>query len=148
MIQLDSLELKKSMEEFGNRHCQTAFHEIAKHDGFESTFEWVILSFSCTPLNYSLTLKQTHSLQFLHSRFGYLALLPTCGKISNFLVVDLGLVHLGSHLSVTSYDLSSGATREANERRAGKETAWEVLDLPMTAAWNQRAKNPKSYRSG
>ena len=108
MIQLDSLELKKSMEEFGNRHCQTAFHEIAKHDGFESTFEWVILSFSCTPLNHSLTLEKPHSLQFLYSCFGHFALAPARGEISNFFVIDLGLALLGSHLSVTSYDLKLG----------------------------------------
>ena len=62
MMQLDSTEVKKSMEEFRNRHCKTAFHEIAEHNGFESTFQRIIFSFSCTPLNHCLTLEQLHSL--------------------------------------------------------------------------------------
>jgi hypothetical protein len=26
--------------------------------------------------------------------------------------------------------------------------AWEVLDLPLTAAWNQKGKNAKNYHMG
>ena len=114
MMQLDSTEVKKSMEEFRNRHCKTAFHEIAEHDGFQCTFEWVLFPFSRTPQNHILTLEQLHILQFPHSYFEHLALSPARGKISNLLVIDLGLVLLGSHLSVMSYDLSSGDTRVAN----------------------------------
>ena len=55
MMQLDSPELKKGMEKFRDRYCETMFYEIAEHDGFKSTFIWVILSLNCTPLNYSLT---------------------------------------------------------------------------------------------
>ena len=119
MVQLDSPELKKSMKELRNRHCNTAFHEIAEHDGFESTFEKIILSFSCTPLNHSLTLQQFQILQFLHDCFRHFTLVPARGKIGNFFLINLGLVFLGSYLSVTSYDLGSGATRGAGKKGLG-----------------------------
>ena len=116
MMQLDSTEVKKSMEEFRNRHCKTAFHEIAEHNGFESTFQRIIFSFSCTPLNHSLTLEQLHILQFSHMHFRHFALSPARGEISNLLDIKFGLALLGSHLSVTSSNLGSGATRGASGR--------------------------------
>ena len=116
MMQLDFPEVKKRMEEFRNRHCKTMFHEIAEHNSFESTFERIIFSFRCMPLNHSLTLEQPHSLQFLHSRFGHLALSPAHGEISNLLDIKLGLVLFGSHLNVTSSNLGLGATRGASGR--------------------------------
>ena len=128
MMQLDSTEVKKSMEEFRNRHCKTAFHEIAEHNGFESTFQRIIFSFSCTPLNHSLTLEQLYVFQFLHSHFRHFTLPPSRGKIRNFLDIKLGLVLLGSHLNVTSCNLGLGS-----------------LDLKMATTRNQRGKNPKSY---
>ena len=105
MMQLDSPEVKKSMEEFRNRYCKTTFHEITEHNGFKSTFERIIFSFPCTPLNHSLTLEKPHSLQFFYSCFGHFSLAPARGGISNLFIIDLGLTLLGSHLSVTSYDL-------------------------------------------
>ena len=108
MMQLDSPEVKKSMEEFRNRHYKTTFHKITEHNGFKSTFERIIFTFPCTPLNHSLTLEKPHSLQFLYSCFGHFALAPARGEISNFFIIDLGLALLGSHLSVTSYDLKLG----------------------------------------
>ena len=62
MMQLGPPELKKSMEAFRDRHCKTTFYEIAEYDGFKSTFEWVLLSFSSMPLDHSLTLEQFHIL--------------------------------------------------------------------------------------
>ena len=118
-------ELKKGMEEFRDRHYKTAFYEIAEHDGFKSTFEWVILYFSCMSLNHSLTLKQLQILQFSHMHFRHFALSPARGEIRNFLNVKLGLV------------LSSGATRGANGKQTEQEKAWEILDLKMAAAGNQ-----------
>ena len=104
MMQLDSPEVKKSMEEFRNRHCKTTFHEITEHNGFKSTFEGVIFSFACTPLDHSLTLQKIHSLQFLNNCFRHFTLAPARGEISNFFIFDFGFVLLWSHLSVTSYD--------------------------------------------
>jgi hypothetical protein len=40
MMQLDSPELKKGMEKFRDRYCETAFYEITEHDGLKSTFIW------------------------------------------------------------------------------------------------------------
>ena len=57
MMQLDSPKLKKGIERFRDRHCKTAFYEITEHDGFKSTFEWVLLSFSFMPQNHNLTLE-------------------------------------------------------------------------------------------
>ena len=67
MMQLDSLELQKSMEELRHRNCKTAFHEIMEHNGFKCTFKGIIFSFTCAPLDYSLTLEKAHILQFLNS---------------------------------------------------------------------------------
>ena len=116
MMKLDSPELKKGMEKFRDRYCETMFYEIAEHDGFKSTFEWVILYFSCMSLNHSLTLKQLQILQFSHMHFRHFALSPARGEISNLLDIKLGLALLGSHLSITSSNLGSGATRGANGR--------------------------------
>ena len=66
MMQLDSPELQKSIEELRYRKCKTAFHKITEHNGFKSTFKGVIFSFTCTLLDYGLTLEETHILQFLH----------------------------------------------------------------------------------
>ena len=59
MMQLDSPEVKKSMEEFRNRYCKTTFHDITEHNGFKSTFERIIFSFACAPLDHGLTLEKT-----------------------------------------------------------------------------------------
>ena len=76
MMQLDSPEVKKSMEKIKNRYCNATFHEIAKQNGFKSTFERIIFSFTCTPLDHSLILEKTNSLQFLYSCFRHFALVP------------------------------------------------------------------------
>ena len=109
MMQLDSPELQKSIEELRYRKCKTAFHKVTEHNGFKSTFKGIIFSFTRTPLDYGLTLEKTHILQFLHSRLGYFTFAPARRKICNCFIFDLGLVLFGSHLSVTSSD--SGATR-------------------------------------
>ena len=145
MMQLDSPELKMGVKEFWDRYCETTFYEIAEHDGFKSTFTWIILSFSGTPLNHSLTLEQAYILQFLHGCFGHFALSPAHGEISNLLDIKLGLALLGSHLSITSSNLGSGATRGANGRWTEKVKAWGSSDLKMAAARNQMGKNPRSY---
>ena len=75
-MQLDSPEVKKTMEKFRNRYCKTTFHKITEHNGFKCTFERIIFSFVCTLLDYSLTLEKTHILQFLHSRLRHFALAP------------------------------------------------------------------------
>ena len=62
IMQLDSPELQKSMEELRYRYCKTAFHEITEHNGFKCTFEGIIFSFACAPLDHSLTLEKTHIL--------------------------------------------------------------------------------------
>ena len=62
MMQLDSQELKKSMEELRHRNCKTTFHEITERNGFKCTFERIIFSFACAPLDHSLALKKTHIL--------------------------------------------------------------------------------------
>ena len=108
MMQLDSPKVKKSMKEFRNRHCKTMFHKITEHNGFKNTFERIIFSFPCTPLNYSLTLEKPHSLQFLYSCFGHFALALARGEISNFFIINLGLALLVNHLSVMSYNLKLG----------------------------------------
>ena len=76
MMQLDSPELQKSIEEPRYRKCKTVFHKVTEHNGFKSTFKGVIFSFTRTPLDYDLTLEKTHILQFLHSRLRHLALAP------------------------------------------------------------------------
>ena len=78
MMQLDSPELQKSIEELRYRKCKTAFHKVTEHNGFKNTFKGVIFSFTRTPLDYGLTLENTHILQFLHSRLRYFALTPAC----------------------------------------------------------------------
>ena len=62
MMQLDSPELQKSMEKLRHRYHKTTFHKITEHDGFKCTFKRVILSFVCTPLDYTLSLEKTHIL--------------------------------------------------------------------------------------
>ena len=103
MMHLDPPELKKIMKEFRNRYCKTTFHEITEHYGFKRTFEGRIFPFTCTPLDHSLILEKTHSLQFLYSCFRHLAFAPAHGKICNLFIFDFGLILLGSHLRVTSY---------------------------------------------
>ena len=76
MMQLDSPELQKSMEELRYRYCKTAFHEITEHNGFKCTFEGIIFPFACAPLYHSLILEKTNSLQFLYSCFRHFALAP------------------------------------------------------------------------
>ena len=76
MMQLDSPKVKKSMGKLRNRYCKATFHEIAEQNGFKSTFERIIFSFACAPLDHSLTLEKTHSLQFLYSCFRHFALAP------------------------------------------------------------------------
>ena len=66
MMQLDSPELQKSIEELRNWYCNTTFHEITKHNGFKCTFKRIIFSFACAPLDHTLSLKETHILQFLY----------------------------------------------------------------------------------
>ena len=112
MIQLDSLELQKSMEELRHRNCKTAVHKITEHNGFKCTFEGIIFSFACAPLDHSLTLEKTHILQFLHSCLRHFTFAPARRKICNCFIFNLGLVFLGSHFNVTSF--GSGATRGAN----------------------------------
>ena len=108
MMQLDSPEVKKSMEKFRNRYCKATFHEIAEQNGFKSTFERIILSFAYAPLDHSLTLEKTHSLQFLYNCFRHFAFALAYGKICNLFIFDFGLVLFGSHLSATSYALRLG----------------------------------------
>ena len=76
MMQLDSPELQKSIEELRYRKCKTAFHKVTEHNGSRSTFKGVIFSFTRTLLDYGLTLEETHILQFLHSRLKHFALAP------------------------------------------------------------------------
>ena len=42
MMQLDSPELQKSIEEFRHRKCKTTFQEITKHNGFKGTFHRLV----------------------------------------------------------------------------------------------------------
>ena len=107
-MQLDSPEVKKSMEKFRNRYCKATFHEITEQNGFKSTFERIIFSFACAPLDHGLTLEKTHSLQFLYSYFKHFAFAPAHGKICSLFIFDFGFVPLGSHLNVTSYALRLG----------------------------------------
>ena len=108
MMHLDSPEAKKIMKELRNRYCKTTFHEITEHNGFKCTFERIILSFACTPLDYSLTLEKTHILQFLYSCLRHFAFAPARAKICSLFIFDFGFVPLGSHLNVTSYALRLG----------------------------------------
>ena len=85
-------------------------------NSLESTFIWAVLPLSTTPLDNGATLELLHVLQFLHGRIRHFTFPPSRGKIRNFLDIKLGLVLLGSHLSVTSKNLCSGATRGANGR--------------------------------
>ena len=142
MMQLDSLELQKSMEELRHRNCKTAFHEITEHNGFKFTFERIIFSFACAPLDYSLSLEKTHILQFLNGSFRHFAFALARGKIGNYFIFDFGLVLLGSHLSVTS--LGSGATRGVN----GCHKQLGSVNLNLTVARSQEDKNPRSYCMG
>ena len=57
MMQLNSLELQKSIEKFRYGKCKAAFHEITEHNGFKGTFHRIIFSFACAPLDHSLTLE-------------------------------------------------------------------------------------------
>ena len=75
-MQLDSPEVKKSMEKFRNRYCKATFHKITEHNGFKSTFKGVIFSFTHTLLDYGLTLEETHILQFMRSRLRHFTLAP------------------------------------------------------------------------
>ena len=134
MMQLDSLEVKKSVEKFRNRYCKATFHEITEQNGFKSTFERIIFSFTCAPLDHSLTLKKTHILQFLNSCFRHFAFAPARGKIGNRFIFDFGLVLLGSHLNITS--LSSGATRGVN----GCHKQLGSVNLNLTVARSQKDK--------
>ena len=120
MMQLDSPELQKSIEELRYRKCKTAFHKITEHNGFKSTFKRVIFSFACTPLDHSLTLEKTHILQFLYSCLRQFALTPARRKICNCFIFNLGFVLLGSHLSVTSY------ARGLREGPKDGTSNWEV----------------------
>ena len=139
MMQLDSPELQKSMEELRHRKCESAFHKITEHNGFKSTFKRVIFSFACAPLDHSLILEKAHILQFLHSYLGHFALTPARRKICNCFIFNLGLVLLGSHLNVTS--LGSGAMRGVN-RWYGQ---LGIVNLNLTAARSQEDRNPRSY---
>ena len=107
-MQLDSPEVKKSMEKFRNRYCKATFHKITEHNDFKCTFEGIIFPFACVPLYHSLILEKTNSLQFLYSCFRHFAFAPARGKICNLFIFNFGLVLLGSHLGVTSYDLKLG----------------------------------------
>ena len=66
MMQLDSPELQKSIEELRYRKCKTAFHKVTEHNDFKGTFKGIFVSFACAPLDHGLTLEKTHILQFLH----------------------------------------------------------------------------------
>ena len=103
MMQLDSPELKKSIEELIHWKCKTAFHKITEHNGFKCTFEGIIFPFACVPLYHSLILEKTNSLQFLYSCFRHFAFAPAHGKICNLFIFNFGLVLLESHLNVMSY---------------------------------------------
>jgi len=88
LMQLDSPEVQKSIEELRNRYPKTSFHEITEHNGFKCTFERIIFSFALTPLDHRLALKKTHILLFLYSCFRHFAPAPACGKIGNRFIVD------------------------------------------------------------
>ena len=62
MMQLDSLEVQKSMEKFRHRNGKTTFHKIIEYNGFKGNFEGIIFSFARAPLDYSLTLEKAHIL--------------------------------------------------------------------------------------
>ena len=102
MMQLNTPEAKKSMEEIENRNRKTAFYEIAEDNGLKSTFIQAVFSFSRKPLDYGTALQHPHILQFLHIGFGYLALLPARCQIRSFFNLRLSLGLFGSHLDVTS----------------------------------------------
>ena len=107
----------------------------------------MILPLSATPLDNGATFEQLHVLQFLNGRIGHITFPPSRGKIRNFLDIKLGLVLLGSHLSVTSKNLSSGAKRGANERQTEQGNTLRSLDLKMAAAKKRKGRNPKNYRT-
>ena len=77
MMQLNS-KLQKSIEEFRNRNGKATFHKITEYNGLKGTFEGVFFSFTCAPLDHSLTLEKTHILQFLHCCLRHFALTPAC----------------------------------------------------------------------
>ena len=109
MMQLDSPELQKSMEELRHRNCKTAFHKIMEHNGFKRTFEGIIFPFTCTPLDHSLTLEKTHSLQFLYSAvWDILLLCQPVERLATSSSSTLDLFFFGAILSVTSYALRLG----------------------------------------
>ena len=62
IMQLDSAELQRSIEEFRHRKSKTPFHKITEHNGFKGTFHRVIFSFACTPLDHTLSLEEPHIL--------------------------------------------------------------------------------------
>jgi hypothetical protein len=62
MMQLDSLELQKSIEKFRHGKCKATFHKITEHNAFKGTFHRVIFSFPCTPLDHALSLEETEIL--------------------------------------------------------------------------------------
>ena len=62
MMQFDSPELQKRIEEFRHGKCKTMFHEITEHNGLKGTFHRVIFSFACMPLDHALSLEETQIL--------------------------------------------------------------------------------------
>ena len=133
----DVIGSPRSEEEHGKIQKQAlqGFHEITEHNNFKCTFERIIFSFTCTPLDHSLTLEKTHGLQFLYSCFGNFAFAPDRRKICNCFIFDPGLVLFGSHLSVTSS--GSGATRGVS----GCHKQLGSANLNLTAARNQEGKS-------
>ena len=118
MMQLDSPEVQKSMEKIFNWNLKTAFYKIAENDCLKSTFVWTVLPLSTMPLDNGAILEHLHILQLLNSCLGHSIFLPSRGEIRSFVDIRLGFILLGSHLNVTSENLCSGTTREAN----GKQT--------------------------
>ena len=109
VMQLDSLELQKSMEELIHRYRKTTFYKITEHNGFKCTFEGIIFSFACAPLDHSLTLEKTHSLQFLYSAaWNILLLRQPVERLATSSSSTLDLFFFGAILSVTSYALRLG----------------------------------------
>ena len=113
MMQLNSPEVQKSMEEIWNWNCKTAFYKVMENDGLKSTFVWAVFSFNSTPLDNGLALEQFHILQLLHSGLWHLAFLPASCKLGDFFNFRLWLGFLLGHLGFTSRILCSGAIREA-----------------------------------
>ena len=96
MMQLDSPEVKKSMKKFRNRYCKATFHKITEHNGFKSTFERIIFSFTCTPLDHSLTLEKTHSLSSCTAALDILLLRQPVERSATFSSSILDLFFLGA----------------------------------------------------